>query len=455
MRDNTLTPTKENAASPQLARVLGFWDVIGIIVGGVIGSGIFIVPAAIAAAVESPILILLVWVAGGLLCFFGALTFAELGASYPQAGGLYIYLREAYGPFVGFLFGWTLFLVVDTGSIATLAVAFSSKYLPHFFAISPLAQKLVALALIAFLAAVNYVGVRWGALLQNLLTIIKFGAILGVCIVVFLFAKGSVAHFVVPAPKPFSLDLFSKFGLALIAVLWAYKGWETTTYSSGEIKNPERNLPAGLFAGALLVIALYLITNLAYLYAFPASSIATSDRIASEVMNMAVGPAGASIIAFVILFSITGAANQNLLCSPRVYFAMARDGLFFKRISDIHPKFLTPHHSILAMAAWSGVLSSSASFEDLFTYVVFGQWAFFVLAGAAVIVLRKKHPDLPRPYKTWGYPVTTCVFVLSALFVSLSILFTQTKNSIAGLAIMALGVPAYFFWKRKQRRPSV
>ncbi len=447
---NPCAPEKGPA---ELPRVLGLWDIIGIIVGGVIGSGIFIVPASVAAGVGSPLLILAVWVAGGLFCFFGALSFAELGATYPHAGGMYIYLREAYGPLVSFLFGWTLFLVIDSGAVATLAVAFSSKYLPHFVDLTSIEKKLIAVGLIGFLAVINYIGVRWGAVLQNLLTLVKFGAIVGVCGVVFAFARGSTSHFFSPSPQGLSLDLVARFGVALVATLWAYKGWESSTFSSGEIRHPEKNLPAGLFAGTLIIIGIYLLTNLAYLYAFPASEIAKSSRIASDAMNFAVGPVGASIIAFIILFSITGATNQNFLCSPRVYFAMARDGLFFRNISRVHRRFLTPHVSIFALAAWSMVLSLSGTFEQLFTYVIFGQWIFFGLTGAAVMILRRKKPDLQRPYKTWGYPVTTAIFMLSALFVSVNTLINEFWNSFAGLAIMALGLPAYFYWRKKSQKP--
>ncbi len=430
----------------ELPRVLGVWDVISIIVGGVIGSGIFIVPAAVASQVGSPLLIISVWVFGGLLCFFGALSFAELAAMYPQAGGMYIYLREAYGPLISFLFGWTLFLVIDSGAIATLAVAFSSKYLPHFFPHLPsLATKLIAVGLILFLAVVNYLGVRWGAFLQNVLTLIKFGAILAVCTVVFAVARGSTSHFFRPSPT-FSTDLIGKFGLALVATLWAYKGWESTTFSSGEVKNPEKNLPLGLFSGTLIIIGIYLLANLAYLYAFPAEKMAGSDRIASEVMNFAVGPWGGSLIALIILFSITGAANQNLLCSPRVYFAMARDGLFFRQVAAVHPLYLTPHVSIILMAIWSSILSLSGTFEQLFTYVIFGQWLFFGLTVAAVMILRHKQPDRPRPYRTWGYPITPVFFILAALYVSINTLINEFWNSFAGLAIIGLGIPAYFYW---------
>ena len=435
-----------------LPRVLGIWDVIAIVVGGVIGSGIFLVPRSIAAAVESPILVLGVWVVGGVLSFFGALTFAELGAAMPEAGGMYVFLREAYGPLLSFLFGWTLFLVIDSGAIATLTVAFTSRYLPYFFKMTPLAVKAVSILFIVFLGAVNYVGVRAGANLQNVLTIIKTAALVVISGAIFIFGKGNASNFVSPLPGSFNMGLLGSFGVALVASLWAFKGWEGSTYSAGEIKRPERNLPLGILGGSLIVLALYIITNLAYLYMLPVGAIAKSDRIASDAVSLAVGPAGGALIAFIILFSITGAANQNILCSPRVYFAMARDGLFFKRIADVHPKYRTPHVSILAISAWSIILSLFfGTFEQLFTYVVFGQWIFFGLTVAAVIVLRKKRPDLPRPYKTWGYPATPVLFILASVFISMNSLINEFRNAVIGLVIILLGVPAYFYWKNKRR----
>ena len=440
---------ENSAARPDLPRVLGVTSVIGIVMGTMIGSGIFIVPAVIAARLGSPVLMLAVWVAGGLLTFFGALSMSELGAAFPQAGGMYIYLKETYGPLVGFLFGWALFLVIESGTFATLAVGFSTKYLPYFVKMTPLGSKAVAIALITLLCAVNYFGVRRGALLQNALTSIKFAALAGLCFAVFVFAKGSAAHFVTPAPGRISAGLVGQFGLALVAALWAYKGWECSSFSSGELRNPTRDLPLGIFIGTSLVITLYLLANLAYLYAFPASAIAKSGRIAADAMNFAIGPVGASIIAFIILFSIAGAANGHCLTSPRVYFAMARDGLFFRKLGEVHPKYRTPHVSIVALGVWSAVLSLTGSFEQLYTYVIFGLWLFMGLTIAAVIILRKKRPDLARPYRTWGYPVTPILFILSALFISINMLINQTKESLVGLGIILLGVPAYIFWKKK------
>jgi APA family basic amino acid/polyamine antiporter len=436
----------------ELPRVLGLWDVVSIVIGGVIGSGIFLVPADIARGVQAPLLIFAVWVVGGLLSYFGALAFAEMGAAMPQAGGMYNFLRESYGSLLAFLFGWTLFLVIDSGAIATLTVAFASNYLPYFVKISPFAQKIVAAAFILFLVIVNYIGVRWGANLQNLLTVIKFVALAAVCVIVFIFAKdASASNWVRPLPTGFNMGLLGAFGVALVASLWAYKGWEGATYSAGEVKHPERNLPWGLLIGTATCVIIYIVANMAYLYVFPAGKIADSPRIASDVMNVVVGPIGASIISFIILFSIMGAANQTILCSPRVYFAMARDGLFFKKIAEAHPRFLTPHLSIIALGVWSLILTVLLeTFQALFTYVIFGEWIFFGLTVGAVIVLRKKRPDLPRPYKTLGYPVTPIIFILAALYISVNSLVNTFKESMFGLIIILLGVPAYLYWKKKR-----
>lgn len=444
-------PTVKGAApgtQPELPRVLGLIDVVGILVGSVIGSGIFIVPATIAAEVHSPLLVLAVWVTGGILSFFGALAFAELGAAFPRAGGMYVYLREAYGSFVAFLFGWTLFLVIDSGAVATLSMAFASKYLPYFVTLSPAQVKLVALAFVVVLVAVNYVGVRYGAMLQNVLTAMKFGAILVVVGGVFLFAEGAPRNFVEPAWQGSPAGLVGAFGVALVASLWAYKGWEAVSFSAGEVRNAPRVLPLGLLGGTLLIIVLYVATNLAYLWVFPTTEIARSSRVASDAMNLAIGPAGAAFIALMILFSIFGAANGNVLTAPRVFYAMARDGLFFKGLSRVHPAFLTPHVSILAMGVWASVLSLSGTFEQLATYVVFGQWIFFGLTVGSVIVLRRRRPGMPRPYRTWGYPVTPLVFIAAALYISLNTLVTQPMNALAGLLIIGSGVPAYLFWRR-------
>ena len=449
--------TKDQAPSggkapDSLVRALGVGSITAIVVGTMIGSGIFIVPATVAAGVKAPLVMLAVWIAGGIACMFGALALAELAAAFSDTGGIYVYLREAYGPLVGFLFGWALLLVIDSGTVATLSLAFATKYLPYFIPLAPAGQKAAAVLFILFLVGINYVGVKKGAFLQNILTVLKFGALTGIIAAVFLFARGSWGNLVTPKPSGLGGDFVGQFGLALVAALWAYKGFECSTFNAGETKNPSRTIPLGLIAGCGLVTVLYIVTNVAYLYAVPAVEMAKSDRIAATAMNAAVGTVGASVVAFIILFSILGAANGHVLTGPRVYYAMAKDGLFFRRMAEVHPKFRTPHVSLLIVGAWSIALSlgPSGKFEELLKFAVFGAWIFLGLAVLGVFILRKKRPDLPRPYKTWGYPVTPAVFILAALFVLVNTLVKSFWNSFASLALIALGIPAYLYWNKKR-----
>ena len=440
---NEMQPTKT-----ELPRVLGLVSIIGIVIGTMIGSGIFINPAKVAHDVGTPLIMLVVWIMGGILSFFGALAVAELGSMFTRAGGIYVYLREAFGPKVAFLFGWTLFLVIESGTIATLAVGFSTKYLPFFFDLSGLQTKIVAIVLIAALALVNILGVRKGAYLMNFLTAIKFIALIAVCVLIFIFAKGSTVNFITGgSTAAASGGVLGSFGLALVAVLWAYKGWETGTYSAGEIRNPQKKLPLGLFIGTLTVLILYVLANLAYLYVFPASRMAASGRIAADVMAEVFGPTGASAIALIILLSMTGTANGHILTSSRVFYAMAQDGLFFKSVANVHPRYQTPHVSIILLASWAAVLSLSGTFEQLFSYVIFGFWIFMGLTVAGVLILRRKRPDLPRPYKTWGYPVTPILFILSSIFLTVNSLIQNFWNSAIGLTLIALGIPVYYIWQ--------
>ncbi len=437
-----------------LPRILSLWDVVMIVIGGIVGSGIFLSPSEIASAVPAPVLMMAVWVIGGMFSFFGAVAFAELGAAMPEAGGIYVFLREAYGPLISFLFGWTLFLVIDSGSIATLAVAFSQNILPRLVDMAPLTKKFLSAAFVVFLGIVNFIGLKWGSKLQNWTTYLKTAAIVIIVAAVFVFTKGhgAVKNFVEPGPGPFNLPLLGAFGVGLVASLWAYKGWEAATYSAGEVKNPQKNLPLGILVGTIAVIVLYILANLAYLYIMPVGKIAASEgRVALDVMQLISGPFLAVVITVLILFSILGAANQNMLTSPRVYFAMARDGMFFKKIAEVHPKFLTPHISIIAITVWATLLTLTGTFNQLFTYVIFGEWIFFGMTVASVIVLRKKRPSLERPYKTWGYPVTPIVFVLAAIYVAYSAITSQFRNSMGGLLIILIGVPAYFSWRTTRR----
>ena len=455
MKTSNPNPPTPAPSTPELPRVLGLISIIGIIVGAMIGSGIFINPAKVAKDVGTPELMHLVWIVGGILSFFGALAISELAAAYAQTGGVYIYLREAYGPLISFLFGWAVFLVIESGTIATLAVGFSSKYLPYFVNLSGLQTKVVAVSLIAILAMINITGVKKGAYLTNFLTSIKFIGLLGVCAVVFIFAKGSTGNFLSSgsSAQP-SGGLLGSFGVAMVAALWAYKGWETCTYSAGEIKDPQKKLPLGLFIGTLTVVFLYILANLAYLYVFPAAKMAESGRIAADVMEAAVGPVGASVVALIILMSMTGTANGHILTTPRIFYAMAKDGLFFKSVARVHPRYLTPHVAIIMLASWAALLSLSGTFEQLYSYVIFGFWIFMGLTVAGVMILRRKRPGLARPYRTWGYPVTPILFILSSVFLTVNSLIQTFWNSFIGLALIAIGIPVYFVWKSRGKAPS-
>lgn len=442
---------KSPTPRPELPRVLGLISIIGIVIGTMIGSGIFINPAKVARDVGAPWLMVLVWILGGILSFFGALAIAELGSAYTRSGGIYVYLREAYGPLVAFLFGWALFLVIESGTIATLAVGFSTKYLPFFFDLTGFQAKVVAVALIAALAVINVLGVKKSAYLMNFLTAIKLVALIVVCTLIFIFAKGSMGNFLAGNAAATGGGALGSFGVALVAVLWAYKGFETGTYSAGEIRDPQKKLPLGLFIGTLAVVTIYVLSNLAYLYVFPAERMAASSRIAADVMAEVFGPAGAAAIALIILMSMTGTANGHIMTSSRVFFAMAQDGLFFKQVARVHPRFLTPHVSIILLASWAAVLSFSGTFEQLFSYVIFGFWIFMGLTVAGVIILRRKRPDLPRPYRTWGYPVTPLLFILSSIFLTINSLIQTFWNSFIGLALILLGIPVFYLWHVRGR----
>ena len=387
------------------------------------------------------------WVVGGILSFCGALSYAELGAAFPKAGGIYVFLREAYGPLPAFLYGWCTFFVMQSGSIATLASAFAI-YLGYLSSLSPWLTKTFAVSCIALLTLINCLGVRSGALVQNFLTVVKIGSLVGISLVLFSSSEGSAQHFfnvTVPA-SPFSL---SAFGIAMIAALWAYEGWHLLTFAAGEVKNPQKNLTRGLLVGTLVAIVLYLTVNLAYLWILPFDRIAGSSRVASDAMERALGPVGGTLIALAILISITGATNSNVLAGPRVYFAMARQKLFFKQVASVHPRYRVPVVSITLQGIWAIVLTLVGNFERLFSYVIFVAWIFYALGGAAVLVLRWKQPDLERPYKVWGYPFVPLLFVLMAAAIVLNTIFNDFKNSFWGLVVVLSGLPAYFYWSRK------
>ncbi len=433
------------ATEDGLTRALGLVDCVLLVVGAIIGSGIFLTPSSIARLTGSVPGLLFVWVLGGVLTFCGALAYAELGTAFPRAGGIYVFLREAYGPLTAFLYGWCLFFVIVAGSIATLASAFAI-YLSYLLPMSRLAATLLSVALITALSFANCLGVRAGARVQNLLTVIKIGSLIGIAVVLFLSGKGSAPH--VPYPETTGVP-WSALGIAMIAVLWAYDGWHLLTYAAGEVRNPQRNLTVGLLVGTLLVMVLYLTVNLAYLYVLPLPVLAASSRVASDALEAAIGPLGGTLVAVAILISITGAINSNVLGGPRVFYAMAREGLFFKRVAYIHPKYHVPTVSILLNGVWAAFLTMVGSFERLFSYVIFVAWIFYALGAAAVIVLRRTRPEVPRPYKVWGYPWVPVLFCIIAAAIVANTVVNDFKNSFWGLLVVLTGLPAYRFWSRR------
>ena len=449
----TQAPAGTAAETPnQLRRILGMWDLVLMIIGTVIGSGIFLVPGAVLRAVGNSVpLGLSVWLAGGILSLLGALTYGELSSMKPRAGGLYVYIRDCFGPFPAFLFGWTLFFVISSGSIATLAVAFGN-YLGEFVQLSAWGTKIVALAVILVITAVNVRGTRQSADLLNVTTAIKVAAILVVSAVLLwhgrspIFSGGNMTDHQ-------SMSM-SGFGLAMISVLWAYEGWQYVTYSAGETVNPQRTFPLAFMIGSAALIGIYLFANLGYLAALGASGVAGSTRVAASALGVVVSQGAGKFVAIAILISMFSAANSIMLNAPRVYYAMANDGLFFRSLSQVHPRFGTPALAVGAAGIWSAVLAASGTFEQLLTYVVFIGWIFYALAAASIFIYRKRAPGAARPYRVPAYPWTPIVFILAAMALVANTIAAQPARAGIGLGIVFLGAPAYAFWRRTAKLTS-
>ena len=432
-----------------LPRTLGLRDLILLTIGSVIGSGIFIVPGAVLRQVGGFILpAMLVWLVGGVLSLLGALTYSELGAMKPASGGLYIYIRDGFGRFPAFLFGWTLFFIISSGAVATLAVAFSA-YLGEIVPLTPGLAKLLAVLMIAVVATVNVLGTRASADLQDWTTATKVIGILLMSVALLWLGRGFQGSGPTLWPTHYNGSLASGFGLAMIGVLWAYEGWQFVTYSAGEVINAKRNLPLGLVVGTAALIVIYLIANLGYLAALGGPGVANSDRLAATAVSTIVSPSAAKLIAIMILISIFSATNGVMLTSTRVYYAMARDRLFFRRLAEVHPRFKTPAFAIIAGAAWAVILAVTGTFEQLLTYVVFIGWIFYALAAASIFVYRRRMPEAVRPYRVPGYPLTPLLFIAAAAALALNTIATQPMRAGIGLGIVLLGAPAYLIWRPK------
>ena len=431
----------------ELPRKLGWLDATMIVVGIVIGSGIFLLPNLIARSLQSRGAILAVWIISGLLSYFGALAYAELGAMLPATGGQYVYLREAYGPACAFVCGWTFMLAVLSGGIAFLAVSFSI-YVAQFVHLTMVSSKLLAVALITTLSAVNYVGVREGAVVQVTFTFLKIAGL------VVLIGSAFLSPLSVPAaqsvvPSGFSLP---HFGTAMIACLMAYNGWTYISFVAGEVKQPAKNLPRSLTLGMVVVMVLYVLANAAYLKVMPISQIAVTARVGAALAERTMGSTGALLVSLTVLISIVGAINGCILTAARIPFAQAQDGLFFRRFGRVHPRFETPGFAIVIQGLWTAVLVISGSYENLFSYSMIAAWIFYTLSVAAVFFLRRKLPDLPRPYRMWGYPYTLVVFMLVSVWFVANAFVTETGPSLMALGIIASGIPMYFFWRKPTPR---
>ena len=439
------------AAPRELARVLTLRDLVLIVVGVTIGSGIFTVPGAVLrqSGVDLGVA-LMVWLLGSVLVLLGALTLGELGAMLPDAGGSYVYVREAFGPLPAFLLGWTLFLAINTGGTATLAVAFAN-YLGELVPLAPVAHKLAGVAMIAAVAAVNIRGVRQAASLQNWSTGLKVGALLALAVAGVALGDGFHRSDARAFTTPLSLSSLSAAGVALLGVLWAYEGWQNVTNSAGEARDPQHTFARGIVIGTVALVVIYLTANAGYVAALGAAGVAATDRVAADAVRTLFGSGAARLVTLVILVSIFSAANGMALTGPRMYFAMARDGVFFRSLAGVHPRFGTPALAIAVSAAWAMLLALSGTFEQLFTYVVFASWIFAALAAASVFVLRRRRPDAPRPFRVPGYPVTPVLFIAAAAAIVGNTIVARPVQALIGLGIVATGVPAYLVWKRRPR----
>jgi APA family basic amino acid/polyamine antiporter len=431
---------------PEFARRLTLFDLVLIGAGGAIGSGIFRTPSQVAAAVPSPAWILAAWALGGAVTLAGALTFAELGAAMPQAGGQYVWLSEAYGGLVGFLHGWAYFLVVATGAIAALAIVFA-EYVGYFVPLGPTGTKLVALAALAALAGVNVVGVRIAAAVGDALTLAKLGAL--AAIVGLAVWKGGASAGAGGSAGGSAGVGVGGMGAAMIGVLWSYGGWQHASFAAGEAKRPQRDVPLGMVLGASVVTLVYLLANLAYLRLLPLGAIIASPHVASDAAEAAIGRAGGAAVAAAIAVSALGTAGIFTLTTPRLYWAMAERGLFFRGMAELHPRWRTPARAILLQTAWAAVLVLAwGTFESLVSYVLFVDWLFFGLTGAAVFVQRRRQ-GAPASYRVPGYPIVPLAFIGMSLWFLASTLWGQPKQALAGAALLALGVPVYMLWKRR------
>jgi APA family basic amino acid/polyamine antiporter len=457
------SPPPAASADDQLVKGIGLWGATFLVIGNVIGSGIFLTTGGMLAELPSTTLLLTAWVAGGLLAMAGGLTYAEMGAMYPRSGGLYVFLTEAYGPAIGFLFGWACMLVILTGSVGTVAVGFA-EYFSYFFpslstahilvsvpmpwgAWSISAGQLVAASSIGVIAAINYVGVNSGNVLNAVLTVAKIGLLVLLPLVALAYMRVEPVY--APIVPPDTARPLVSFGIIMIAVMWTYEGWYYVAFAAGEIKDAARNVPRSLIYGTVALTLIYLAVNLAYVYTLSVEEMSGVTRIAEKAVTVLVGPAGAALVAASVVISTFGCNVAAVITCSRTCFAMATDRRFFPITARVHPVYRTPHIALIVTSAWSAFLTLTGGYETLFTYVTFASVLFGALGGAAIFVLRARRPDVPRPYRAWGYPVVPALYVLGSVALVWNTLIERPGASIAGLGLVALGLPFYWYWSRQ------
>ncbi len=441
-----------SASPPSLRRELNLFDVAAIVVGTIIGSGVFLLPSYIALQLSSFWAVLLVWTVGGILTVFGALSLAELGSIYPAAGGLCTYLRHAYGPLPAFLYAWSLLFMIHSGSIAALAIAFS-LYAGQIFPLSGFAERSLSAICILTLTAVSCLEIRASKLVQNLIAIAKVSSLTGIVLLVCIRGARPV-DILGPIPRTNSHSFSpTAFGVALIAVLWAYEGWHVVTFVTGEMREPQIDLPRGLFFGTAIVMLIYLAANVGYYHVLSLAEIQGSNVVAAAAVGKVLGARAARLISFLILISILGSMNGMILTGSRVYYAMARDGIFPRAFAHISDQHRTPMLALVVQGVWAAILAGSGSYQQLFTDVIFTAWIFYGLAVAAVLVLRHTQPHLQRRYSVPGYPWLSLLFCTAAAGLVLTSIVTRPRNALMGICFVATGVPFFWLVTRLNRKP--
>lgn len=437
-------------SSIELKKELSLYGLTMVAIGSCIGSGIFLTPSQIAGHLPTPLLILLVWALGGIITLTGALTFAEMGAMFPQAGGVYVYLKEAYGDIFGFLYGWVYLVVITSGANAALSIA-CAYYLAFIFPLNDTGITITAVIALVVVTVVNILRVKAAEVFTNVFTGLKLLGILAIIAIGIFFGRNEFSLFEKGGSAPVD-NLLSAFGLALIGVLWSYGGWQHASFVAGEAKDARRMIPRAMVLGALVVAVVYLLTNLAYLFLLPVDKIASSQSLAADAISTLL-PFGGVLIAIIIAISTFGTLGIYTLSAPRIYYAMAKDGLFFKKLAWVHPRFRTPVNAILVQSSWAVVLLLFwGTFEDLITYVVFTDWIFFGLTAVGIFIFRRKYPDRPRPYKTLGFPIVPLIFITITFLFVINALVEKPTHAWAGLILMALSLPIYFYFKSKRAK---